>query len=171
MRPAIAGKIAGDLRSQPNEELESEIERQGDYIFQTGTAFGGPDPLAVQSSMIDFVFAGIRCSTGFSLQRLYIYGKLGGDNSGYSGGFTAVSGGAGLGFFRASSSGGLTKGVQGLVPNGNVTATGASVGLNILGTPTGGISATNYSKPRSLGKGLGLSNPLDFLFYLARRGC
>ena len=101
----------------------------------------------------------------------FIYGGLNGNNSGYSGGFTAVQGGAGLGFFRASSSGGLTGGVKGVVPNGNVTATGASFGASLIPTPTGGVSVTNYTKPLSLGKGLGLSSPIDLLFYLARRGC
>jgi hypothetical protein len=41
---------------------------------------------------------------------------LNNSNSNYSGGFTGVNGGAGLGGFAASSSGGLTGGASGLIP-------------------------------------------------------
>ncbi len=101
----------------------------------------------------------------------FIYGALNGDNSGYSGGFSAFQGGDGPGFFRASSSGGLTGGVSGMIPDGNVTAAGASFGVSAIPLPTGGFSVTNYTKPLSLGRSRALWSPIDYLFYWARRGC
>jgi len=101
----------------------------------------------------------------------FVWG-LNGTNSNYSGGFTGVNGGAGLGGFAESSSGGLTGGTSGLVPNGNVNAAGISLGGGLLGGFSGGVTATNYSNPAQLGKfwGFGLS-PVDWLLYAARQVC
>jgi hypothetical protein len=101
----------------------------------------------------------------------YVWG-LNGSNSNYSGGFTGVNGGAGLGGFAESSSGGLTGGTSGLAPNGKVNAAGISFGGGLLGGFSGGVTATNYSKPAQLGKfwGFGL-NPADWLLYAARQVC
>lgn len=101
----------------------------------------------------------------------FVWG-LNGSNSNYSGGFTGVNGGAGLGVFAESSSGGLTAGPSGLVPNRNVNAAGISVGGGLLGGFSGGVTATNYSDPTQLGKfwGFGL-NPVDWLLYAARQLC
>jgi RHS repeat-associated protein len=101
----------------------------------------------------------------------FVWG-LNGSNSNYSGGFTGVNGGAGLGGFAESSSGGLTGGTSGLAPNGNVNAAGISLGGGLLGGFSGGVTATNYSNPAQLGKfwGFGL-NPVDWLLYAARQVC
>jgi RHS repeat-associated protein len=101
----------------------------------------------------------------------YVWG-LNGSNSNYSGGFTGVNGGAGLGGFAESSSGGLTGGTSGLAPNGKVNAAGISFGGGLFGGFSGGVTATNYSKPAQLGKfwGFGL-NPADWLLYAARQVC
>jgi hypothetical protein len=70
------------------------------------------------------------------------------------------------------SSGGLTGGTSGLVPNGNVNAAGISLGGGLLGGFSGGVTATNYSNPVQLGEfwGFGL-NPVDWLLYAARQVC
>lgn len=93
-------------------------------------------------------------------------------NSNYSGGFTGANGGALMGGFVASSSGGLTRGAAGVVPNGQVKVAGMSAGVSLLGTPTGGATVTNYSDPVQLGKFWALAfNPLDVIGYLARQAC
>jgi len=101
----------------------------------------------------------------------FVYG-LNNSNSNYSGGFTGGNGGAGVGGFAASSSGGLTGGAQGLIPNPrNVTAVGATAGASLLGGASGGLTATHYTKPFQLGRnplGLGLIDPP---LYLARQVC
>jgi RHS repeat-associated protein len=104
----------------------------------------------------------------------FIYGPLNGDNSGYSGGFTTTSIPVypeyGLNAFVSASSGGLT-GPSGVVPTpGGVSVVGVSAGGSLLNTQTGGVSVTNYTKPLSFGK-WGLTTPIDFLLFLARRGC
>jgi RHS repeat-associated protein len=97
---------------------------------------------------------------------------LNGSNSNYSGGFTGFNGGAGgVGVWGASSSGGLTGGVNGLVPNGNVNASGVSLGKGLLTGPSGGFTATNYSNPVQLGKYWYLIDPVDQLMFLARQLC
>jgi RHS repeat-associated protein len=100
----------------------------------------------------------------------FVWG-LNNSNSNYSGGFTGVNGGAGLGGFAASSSAGLTGGPSGLIPNPRgVTASGASLGGGLLGGFSGGATATNYTNPVQLGKFWAFS-PLDWALYLARKGC
>ena len=102
-----------------------------------------------------------------------VYG-LNSSNSNYSGEFTGVNGGAGLGGFIASSSGGLTGGAGGLSVHpsapGAVTAFGGSIGGGVLGGFSGGVSATNYSSPFQLGKfaGFGIA---DYLLYAVRQAC
>lgn len=101
----------------------------------------------------------------------FVYG-LNNSNSNYSGGFTGVNGGAGIGGFAASSSGGLTGGGGGLIPNTReVTAVGVSGGGSLLSGVSGGVTATNYTQPLQLGKnplGFGLIDPA---LYLARQAC
>lgn len=97
----------------------------------------------------------------------FVYG-LNNSNSNYSGGFTGVNGGAGLGGFAASSSGGLTGGTSGLAPTGGVTAVGVSLGGGLLSGFSGGVTATNYTNPVQLGK-FWAFNPLDALIYSARQ--
>ena len=100
----------------------------------------------------------------------FVWG-LNSSNSNYSGGFTGVNGGAGLGGFASSSSGGLTGGPSGLVPNPrSVTAAGVSLGTGLLPGFTGGVNATNYTNPLQLGK-YWASSPLDGLFIAARSLC
>jgi RHS repeat-associated protein len=99
----------------------------------------------------------------------FIYG-LGSSNSNYSGGFTTLSGGAGLGGFISKSSGGLNGKASGIVPSGKVTVVGASVGSSLIPGPTGGVAVTNYSDPPPMGN-LSPSNPLDLAFYAARQAC
>lgn len=93
----------------------------------------------------------------------FVWG-LNNSNSNYSGGFTGVNGAAGLGGFAASSSGGLTGGPSGLIPNPRgVTTAGVSFGAGVLGGFSGGVTATNYTNPAQLGK--------FWAFYLARQVC
>jgi hypothetical protein len=99
----------------------------------------------------------------------FVYG-LNSSNSNYSGGFTGVNGGAGLGGFVASSSGGMTHGVSGLSPTGEVKAVGVGLGAALLGGFSGGVSATNYANPLQLGK-FAAFTPADFLLYAARQLC
>jgi RHS repeat-associated protein len=99
----------------------------------------------------------------------FIYG-LNSSNSNYSGGFTGVNGAAGIGGFAASSSGGLTGGPGGLVPNGAVKVGGVSFGGGLLGGFSGGVTATNYTNPAQLGKYWALG-PVDWLLYAARQVC
>ncbi len=100
----------------------------------------------------------------------FVWG-LNNSNSNYSGGFTGVNGGAGLGGFAASSSGGLTGGPSGLIPDPRgVTAGGVSLGAGLLGGFSGGVTATNYTNPAQLGKFWAFA-PLDWAFYLARQAC
>jgi hypothetical protein len=99
----------------------------------------------------------------------FIYG-LNNSNSNYSAGFTGVNGGAGLGGFAASSSGGLTGGPSGLVPNGSVTVKGVSFGGGLLGGFSGGVTATNYTNPLQLGK-IWAFEPVDLLLYSMRQAC
>ena len=99
----------------------------------------------------------------------FVYG-LNNSNSNYSGGFTGANGGYGLGGFAASSSGGLTGGASGLAPNGQVKVGGASLGASLIPTPTGGVTATNYTKPLQLGK-FWAFGPTDFVLYAARQVC
>jgi RHS repeat-associated protein len=99
----------------------------------------------------------------------FVYG-LNNSNSNYSGGFTGVNGGAGLGGFATSSSGGLTGGIAGLAPNGAVKVGGISLGGGLLGGFSGGITATNYSNPFQLGR-FWAFNLADAFFYAARQLC
>ena len=124
----------------------------------SGFAFGG-----VQGGW-NGVFSGMLYS-GF------VYG-LNGSNSNYSGGFTGFNGGAGLGVFGASSSGGLTGNLQGLVPNGTVKAGGVSVGASLVGAFSGGVTATQYTNPLQLGKNWAFAlSPVDELIYDMRQVC
>jgi hypothetical protein len=87
----------------------------------------------------------------------FIYGALGSNNSGFSGGFTTVS----------LSSG---EGVGGFASFGNgVQVYGASAGISLIPSPTGGISRTQTSQPLNMGSGL--NNLFDDALYLARRAC
>jgi RHS repeat-associated protein len=105
-----------------------------------------------------------------SLYSGFVYG-LNNSNSNYSGGFTGVNGGAGLGGFAASSSGGLTGGLGRMVPNPrSVSAAGVSFGAGLLGGFSGGITATNYTNPLQLGKYWAFG-PLDALLYASRQVC
>jgi hypothetical protein len=103
-----------------------------------------------------------------------VYG-LNSSNSNYSGGFTGVNGGVGLGLFGARGSGGLTGGAAGLVPTGGVTAAGVSVGAGLLSGATGGVTATNYSNPFQFGPRLGAAilnlSPVNTLLYAAAQAC
>jgi RHS repeat-associated protein len=99
----------------------------------------------------------------------FVYG-LNNSNSNYSGGFTGVNGGAGLGGFLASSSGGLTGGTSRLVPNGAVKVGGVSFGGGLVGGFSGGVTATSYSSPTQLGKYWAFT-PLDWLLYAATQVC
>ena len=99
----------------------------------------------------------------------FIYG-LNNSNSNYSGGFTGVNGGAGMGGFAASSSGGLTGGTSGLAANGAVNVAGVSFGGGLLSGFSGGVTATNYTNPVQLGK-YWASSPLDGLFIALRQVC
>jgi hypothetical protein len=89
-------------------------------------------------------------------------------------GFTGLNGGAGLGGFVASSSGGVTGGAGGLAVHpsapGSVTAFGGSIGGGVLGGFSRGVTATNYSNPFQLGKfaAFGIA---DYLLYAARQVC
>jgi RHS repeat-associated protein len=100
----------------------------------------------------------------------FVYG-LNDSNSNYSGGFTGVNGGAGLGGFLAASSGGLTGSARGVIPNSRgVKAGGVSVGASLFG-PSGGVTVTHYTKPLQLGKiPLGWS-VVDFPLYIGRQVC
>src|SRR5205823_5729106 len=107
----------------------------------------------------------------------FVYG-LNDSNSNYSGGFSGINGAAAVGGFLQSSSGGLTNGGRGLIPNPRaVTAGGVSVGGSLLGGFTGGLSATHYTQPLQLGKwGWFLNNlsgltPLDSTLYTGRQLC
>jgi hypothetical protein len=95
-------------------------------------------------------------------------------NTNYSNGFTAFNLGDGLGGFIASTSGGPTGGLNNLGVHpfapGSVTAAGVSAGGSIFGGFTGGITATNYSKPLQLGKLVGFEIP-DYLMLAARQLC
>jgi RHS repeat-associated protein len=100
----------------------------------------------------------------------FVWG-LNNSNSNYSGGFTGVNAGAGLGGFAASSSGGLTGGPGQLIPNPrDVTAAGVSFGAGLVGAVSGGVTATNYSKPAQLGKFWAFTQ-MDWLLYAARQVC
>jgi RHS repeat-associated protein len=100
----------------------------------------------------------------------FVWG-LNNSNSNYSGGFTGANGGAGAGGFVASSSGGLTGGPGGLIPNPRgVTAAGVSFGAGLLGGFAGGVTATNYTNLAQLGKCWAFG-PLDWLLYAARQAC
>ena len=97
----------------------------------------------------------------------FIFGNLKGDNSGYSGGFTTLSGNARLGGFLSVASGG-----PGAPLNFRpVSVAGVNAGVSLIPTPTVTGSATNYTKPLQLGKFWGLSNPLDLALYLANQVC
>ncbi|MDX6403193.1 MAG: hypothetical protein QOH70_648 [Blastocatellia bacterium] len=84
----------------------------------------------------------------------FVWG-LNDSNSNYSGGFSGVTGGGNFGGFAQSSSGGVTNGVAGMIPNPRgVTVVGANAGVSF---PTGvrvsgGLNATNYTPPLQLGK-------------------
>jgi len=99
----------------------------------------------------------------------FVYG-LNSSNSNYSGGFTGINGGAGLGGFAASSSGGMTHGVSGLIPTGGIKAVGVALGAGLLGGFSGGVSASNYTNPLQLGKFVAFT-PADYLVYALRQLC
>jgi RHS repeat-associated protein len=103
----------------------------------------------------------------------YVYG-LKNDNSNYSGGFTTISGGAGLGGFISHSSGGPNA----PTPSGNVWAFGPSIGGSIITGFTGSVSATNYTQLLNLPPQafpsvptISPTGPGDALMYLLRRPC
>lgn len=99
----------------------------------------------------------------------FVYG-LGKSNSNYSGGFTTVAvSPAVIGGYVSASSGGLTGNPLQLTNGPRVVGVSASV--NLLGTPTATVSATNYSRPLNLGNFLTYSNPIDLGLYLARQVC
>jgi hypothetical protein len=103
----------------------------------------------------------------------FIYG-LNDSNSNYAGGFTGINGGAGLGFFLASSSGGFAGGARGLAVHpsapGAVTAGGISFGGGLVSGFSGGVTATTYTNPVQLGKFSGFG-PMDATLYAARQLC
>jgi len=100
-----------------------------------------------------------------------VYG-LNDSNSNYSDGFTTFGGGVGLGGFAAVSSGGsnglMKDGPGALLPNGQVVVLGVSLGASLAGGFAGGVSTTDYSNPRQLGKFNGFGT-LDMLFFVARQ--
>ena len=103
-----------------------------------------------------------------------VYG-LNDSNTNYSGGFTGVNGGAeGVGFFAASSSGGLSGGANGLAVHpfaaGSTTAIGGGAGFGLLSGASGGVNATNYSNPAQLGQFTGFTLA-DYALYAARGLC
>lgn len=101
----------------------------------------------------------------------FVWG-LNSSNSNYSGGFTGVNGGAGLGGFAAGSSQGMDSvGLNGIIPNPRgVVAAGVSLGTGVIPGPTGGVTLTDYSNPAQLGKYWGFG-PVDWLLYAARQVC
>ena len=133
---------------------------------------GGEVVLNYNSGQVSaFGFGGVQAGwnggASGSVYTGFVYG-LNNSNSNYSGGFTGVNGGAGLGGFAASSSGGLTGGASGLAANGAVNAGGMSFGGGLLGGFSGGVTATNYSNPSQLGKYWAFG-PLDLLLSAARQ--
>jgi hypothetical protein len=137
---------------------------------------GGGDEVVVNynsGQVSAFGFGGLQVGwnggASGSIYTGFVYG-LNNSNSNYSGGFTGVNGGAGLGGFAASSSGGLTGGASGLAPNGQVKVGGVSVGAGLIGGFSGGVTATNYTKPLQLGK-FWAFGPTDFVLYAARQAC
>jgi len=103
----------------------------------------------------------------------FVYG-LNDSNSNYSGGFTGVSGAAAVGGFVQSSSGGLTNGARGVIPNPRgVTVGGVSAGASLLGGVKFAGTVTHYTQPLQLGRWGGLIglSPLDAPFYSARQLC
>lgn len=140
-----------------------------------GSAGGGVDVVKNYDTgqVSAFVFGGFQVGwnggVSGSIYRGFVWG-LNGSNSNYSGGFSGLNGGAGLGSFAESSSGGLTSGTGGLLPNGEVNSAGISFGGGILGGFSGGATATNYTAPRQLGKFTGFSR-LDWLLYTVRQVC
>jgi hypothetical protein len=80
----------------------------------------------------------------------------------------------GLGGYASSSSGGLVPGGGGFLPNGNVTVYGVNISATAIpGIPTGGVSATQYTKPLqlSLPATLANMNDLDAALMLAKAIC
>jgi RHS repeat-associated protein len=82
----------------------------------------------------------------------FVWG-LNDSNSNYSEGFTGVNGSKTFGINAQSSSGGLTGGARGLIPNPRaVTSVSLTAGASLIPTPTGGLTATHYSKPLQMGR-------------------
>jgi hypothetical protein len=99
----------------------------------------------------------------------FVYG-LNESNSNDSGGFSGFNAAMGTGVFWVSSSGGLTNGIGGTVPAGDVTAAGFSVGAGVLGPVSGGVTVTGYTRPQQMGRYWGFS-PLDMLISSVRQLC
>jgi RHS repeat-associated protein len=143
-----------------------------------GPTGGGEVVINYNSGQISaFAFGGAQVgwngAASGSINSGFVYG-LNDSNSNYSRGFTGVGGSAGGGGFLQSSSGGLSNGAKGLIPNPRaVTVGGGSVGASLLGGFSGGVSATHYTKPLQLGRWGGLIglSPLDAPFYAARQLC
>jgi RHS repeat-associated protein len=124
-----------------------------------------------------FAFGGVQAGwNGGASGSVYsgpVYG-LNDSNSNYSGGFTGINGGAGIGIFAASTSGGLTGGAKTLgvhtSAKGATTAFGLSLGGGLLSGFSGGVSATNYTNPAQIGRFAGFT-PVDYTLYGARQIC
>jgi RHS repeat-associated protein len=100
---------------------------------------------------------------------------LNSSNSNYSGGFTGGNlspkslGGGGV--FAAASSGGLTGSARSKFSLGSPVVGESSLGASVIPS-LGGLTFTNYSQPRQLGKYWPLAlNPSDALLFAARRLC
>jgi len=106
------------------------------------------------------VHAGWNGVASASLSGGFIYGALGSDNRGFSDRFTTVqaSTGEGLGGFASFGNG--------------VQVYGASLGVALMPTPTGGIARTYTTQPLGTGPGLGpFTNLLDASLFVARQLC
>jgi hypothetical protein len=103
-----------------------------------------------------------------------------GNNSNYSGGFTAATGSIGSPVAHvgpqatiSSSSGGLTGTPQQMIPDNQVVSVTVGVNASLVAPPISGtVAFTNYSSPLQLGKYWSLlGNPSDAALFLATQVC
>jgi hypothetical protein len=182
-RLGLLKSIANRTKVRP-EPLDSPLIPSGRTIGVSGgvgavgSVIGGGELVVNYDSgqVSAFVFGGAQVGwnggLSGSLYSAYIYG-LDRSNSNYSAAFTGVNAGAGIGsVFVASSSGKLTGGARGLLPNGRPTVVGGGVGASLVGDFSFGASSTHYTKPLQLGKFWPLaSSPTDALLFTARQLC
>ncbi len=164
----VVQKVCGSIPSGRTEGISGGIGGVGSVV-------GGVEVVVNYNSgqTSAFAFGGLQLGwnggVSGSIYSGFVYG-LNSSSSNYSGGFTGVNGGAGLGGFAASSSGGINHGPSGFVPTGEVQAAGVGLGIGLLGGFSGGVNATNYTNPLQLGKFAGFT-PVDFLLYAAKQVC